>query len=768
MNHILIFSGTSEGRALSEGLAARGIPHTVFVATEYGELMMHDDPLVEVRQGRLDEAEMEALFRSAGAEDRSAAGAEVPGGLKVYDATHPFAVEVTENIRSACEKAGAEYIRILRDRTGEAGQAGQGAQASQRAQADAAVPEGAVRYFSSAAECAEALAEVPGNILLTTGSKELSVFAGVPGLVDRLYARVLPSADSIRLCTEAGLEGRHVIAMHGPFSKDLNKAIIDQYSIDILVTKETGSAGGYPEKLAAAAECGIKAFVIGRPKDVEGISVEEALSSFDRKAGRAVSQKTDESDSAVSGLKKPERAMTGGSGAEFNWSALDLEDEPGRLSISLIGIGPGNPEFLTEASGSRVAEADAVFGAPRMIEGLSGKTAYPYYLAKDVLPLILKEEATRKDLSRGGRYAVLFSGDSGFFSGAKKMKAGLEEGLEKAGVDFDIEILPGISSLSLFAARLGADYSDAALFSMHGKKDPERALAALMAELKEKGKVFTLLSGKDDAVKLAERLRDFGPEGASMFLGKDLSYPEEAVAMVDLRSGRLIPDVDGFSCLAELPAGSYVAYICAPAAVSGPLFPIIGDDEFERGKVPMTKEAVRHLSIARLKLQKDSVLYDVGSGTGSIAVQAASISDTIRVYAIEKKPEALDLIRQNAAKFRLAGVIPVEGTAPEALMDLEKPTHAFIGGSGGNLKEILETIRGKNPEARVVINAVSLETMAEMTSVVKEFPIKDLSIEQIQASRSRTLGNYHLMTADNPVMICAFEFAREDESSTEK
>ena len=729
MNHILIFSGTSEGRALSEGLAARGIPHTVFVATEYGELMMHDDPLVEVRQGRLDEAEMEALFRSAGAEDRSAAGAEVPGGLKVYDATHPFAVEVTENIRSACEKAGAEYIRILRDRAGEAGQAG------------------AVRYFSSAAECAEALAEVPGNILLTTGSKELSVFAGVSGLGDRLYARVLPSADSIRLCSEAGLEGRHVIAMHGPFSKDLNKAIIDQYSIDILVTKETGSAGGYPEKLAAAAECGINAFVIGRPKDVEGISVEEALSSFDRKA---------------------ERAVTGASGAEFNWSSLDLEDEPGRLSISLIGIGPGSPEFLTEASASRIAEADAVFGAPRMIEGLSGKAAYPYYLAKDVLPLILKEEAARKDLSRSGRYAVLFSGDSGFFSGAKKMKAGLEEGLEKAGVDFDIEILPGISSLSLFAARLGADYSDAALFSMHGKKDAERALAALMAELKEKGKVFTLLSGKDDAVMLTERLRDFGPEGSSMFLGKDLSYPEEAVAMVDLKSGRLIPDVDGFSCLAELPAGSYVAYICAPAAVSGPLFPIIGDDEFERGKVPMTKEAVRHLSITRLKLQKDSVLYDVGSGTGSIAVQAASISDTIRVYAIEKKPEALDLIRQNAAKFRLAGVIPVEGTAPEALMDLEKPTHAFIGGSGGNLKEILETIRGKNPEARVVINAVSLETMAEMTSVVREFPIKGLSIEQIQASRSRTLGNYHLMTADNPVMICAFEFAREDESSTEK
>ena len=695
MNDILIFAGTTEGRTLSEGLAARGIPHTVFVATEYGELMMADDPLAEVRRGRLDEAEMEEFFREAGPD------------AKVYDATHPFAVVVTENIRAACEKAGCRYIRVLRE-DGEGAAEGAG-----------------IRYFASAPECAEALAAEEGSVLLTTGSKELGVFAAVPGLAGRLYARVLPSAESIGLCAEAGLEGKHVIAMHGPFSKELNKAIISQYGIDILVTKETGKSGGFPEKIEACREAGIKAFVIGRPAEAGGVTVAEALAEFG--------------------------AVPGGS-AVFDWSVDDGEDRPAR--IFLIGIGPGSPDLLTGEARKHIEEAEILFGAPRMLEPFPGKTSYPYYKAADVLPVIYDSDASC--------FAVLFSGDSGFFSGAVKMKKALDDALSASSKDYSVEIIPGISSLSYFASRLGADYSDAALMSIHGSKDPGRAADALLAELRRRGKVFTLLSGREDAVMLAEKLRDFGPKDASMFLGRDLSYPGENVFMADTKTGRIIPDDAGFSYLSELPPASYVAYLCAPAETGRPVFPVLPDDSFERGKVPMTKEAIRHLSIARLGLAENSVLYDIGSGTGSIAVQAASIRETIRVYAIEKKAEALDLIRLNASKHRLPNVIPVDGEAPEALTGLEKPTHAFIGGSGGNLREILEVLRSKNPAVRVVLNAVSLETIAEMTAVVKEFPVKDLTIEQVQVSRSRELGSYHLMTADNPVMICSFTFDPEE------
>ena len=125
-------------------------------------------------------------------------------------------------------------------------------------------------------------------------------------------------------------------------------------------------------------------------------------------------------------------------------------------------------------------------------------------------------------------------------------------------------------------------------------------------------------------------------------------------------------------------------------------------------------------------------------------------------YAIEKKEEACSLIEQNAAKFGLSNIQIVQGLAPEALEGLEPPTHAFIGGSSGELREILAALNNAGGSVRVVINAVSLETIAEIQRVLEDFGTRDLSIEQISVSRSRELGSYHLMTAENPVMIASF------------
>lgn len=128
------------------------------------------------------------------------------------------------------------------------------------------------------------------------------------------------------------------------------------------------------------------------------------------------------------------------------------------------------------------------------------------------------------------------------------------------------------------------------------------------------------------------------------------------------------------------------------------LSPGIPDEAFIRGKVPMTKEEVRQVSLCSLRLQKDSVLYDIGSGTGSIAVEAAHLSKGIKVYAIEKKEEALALLAQNKEKFQVANMEIIRGTAPEACNGLEEPTHVFIGGSGGHLMEILEVLAAKREE----------------------------------------------------------------------
>ena len=185
----------------------------------------------------------------------------------------------------------------------------------------------------------------------------------------------------------------------------------------------------------------------------------------------------------------------------------------------------------------------------------------------------------------------------------------------------------------------------------------------------------------------------------------------------------------------------------------------IPDSEFHRGDVPMTKEEVRALTICRLELTEHSVFFDIGSGTGSIAVEAAALSPGIRVFAIERNPEGVELIRKNAERFGTENVTVTEGAAPEALAGLPAPTHAFIGGSGGKLREILAKLRSMNPSVRVVMNAVSLETVAEIQGIFRDMPVRDESVSLIAVSRAEKLGRYHLMKAQNPVYLVAFQFA---------
>ena len=239
----LIFGGTSEGRELYRACRERGLPVLLSVATEYGRELAEESPEdAGVLAGRLDEPSMEALFSR---EDIS----------RVIDATHPFAVEVSRNIRAACAARGVRYIRFLR--------------------------EGGARREGwtcrSAEEAARILENVPGNILLTTGSKELSAFSGVSGFGERFYARVLPLEESLRLCREAGLPGSHICAMQGPFSEEWNRLLLRQWEIRVLVTKDAGARGGFAEKLAAAAAEGARVLVIGRPEEAAGTETAGSL-----------------------------------------------------------------------------------------------------------------------------------------------------------------------------------------------------------------------------------------------------------------------------------------------------------------------------------------------------------------------------------------------------------------------------------------------------------------------------------------------------------
>ncbi|MCD8146524.1 MAG: precorrin-6A reductase [Clostridiales bacterium] len=242
---LLIFGGTAEGTKLARLLPQRGYRVTVSVATDYGALMLADSA-VQARVGRLDVAEMAELMQSR-------------PFLAVIDATHPYADRATENIRAAAEEAGLSYRRLLR-------------------------PEGQEEpgwlTAATAQEAAQQLNHLPGNILLTTGSKELEAFTAVEGYQQRLWVRILASEESLHKALSLAYPPNHIIAMHGPFSKELNLALLRQFQIQTLVTKRSGRAGGFWEKAEAAGEAGAALLVIQRPSRETGLTLEELLVEF--------------------------------------------------------------------------------------------------------------------------------------------------------------------------------------------------------------------------------------------------------------------------------------------------------------------------------------------------------------------------------------------------------------------------------------------------------------------------------------------------------
>lgn len=234
----VIFSGTTEGRALSHAVAALGADVTVCVATDLGAEEQGHVPGITVRAGRMDAGKMAALLQ---------------GAALCVDATHPYATEATRNIRAAATAAGVEYHRLLRPAS--------------------ALPAGSV-VLETAAQAAAYLAAKPGNVLLATGAKELPAFAALDSA--RLYPRVLPTLAGITACEAAGIPHRNIIAMQGPFTLELNAALLRQFAIAAMVTKDGGTAGGFAEKAEAAARCGVQLIVLRRPEE-QGENAETIL-----------------------------------------------------------------------------------------------------------------------------------------------------------------------------------------------------------------------------------------------------------------------------------------------------------------------------------------------------------------------------------------------------------------------------------------------------------------------------------------------------------
>ena len=236
--NILVFSGTGEGRDLSKKLAKAGHDVTVCVLTEYGKEEQGEFEGVTVLAGKKPPEEIVGLLRDMDI---------------CIDATHPFATHIRESIRTSCEETGVRRIRLVREESDFGGADG-------------------LTVVDSAEEAAEWLSDKEGKILLTTGAKDLPVYASLGP--ERLYPRVLPFASSLEACDAAGIPKKNITAMQGPFIKDLNTALMKQFGISYMVTKDSGKEGGFDDKLAAAREAGAHLVVIRRPDD-SGMTMDE-------------------------------------------------------------------------------------------------------------------------------------------------------------------------------------------------------------------------------------------------------------------------------------------------------------------------------------------------------------------------------------------------------------------------------------------------------------------------------------------------------------
>lgn len=494
-----IFGGTSEGRLLAEFCQQQRIPAVVSVATEYGSQLLKEGAGLKVHTGRMERQEMCRWIKDN-------------GFVHVVDATHPYAKEASENIKWACEAAGIPYHRLVRSGNGE----------TDRTQEDLKKrrTEEEIHWVSTVEEAADFLSmeflKYPERTaLITTGSKELYRFAAIEQAEERLYARVLPSIEGIKACLDAGLKGKHVIAMQGPFSYEMNLAMLQSTGASYLITKESGRAGGFQEKADAALAAGCQLVVIGRPVQEQGMSLSEMEGWLKDTFLRAV----------------PDQAERG-SGSE-------------EREITLIGIGMGSLGQMTFDGIWALWNSDAILGASRMVE--SGKAmlkqlaAMGFGRAEEALKSFCvtyrPEEmiAWLDDHPKVKHPVILYSGDVGFYSGAERFA----EIVSRRPCQYRCRMLPGISSMAYFAARLGRSWDQAVVVSLHGREDHESW------DLADGRDRFLLLDGPQKFHEVCRRLMEQGQSEARIWIGERLSYKEERIfsgtpgELVDGEFGRL-------------------------------------------------------------------------------------------------------------------------------------------------------------------------------------------------------------------------------------
>lgn len=411
--------------------------------------------------------------------------------------------------------------------------------------------------------------------------------------------------------------------------------------------------------------------------------------------------------------------------------------------VTIIGAGPGNPDLLSRAALDAIDIADVVIGAHRALAGI------------DVPPDVVRCELVKTadivaeltDAASWQRAVVVMTGDVGLFSGARRLVEALS-----GDAQVDVRVIPGISSASYLAARLARPWQDWRFASAHG------VACDIVAEAERAGELFLATSGGEDPSRLSGELVQAGFGDARVTVAECLSYPDERItcATASEIAGQTFDDLNvmliEFAGGAGSPAGSRWPY-----ASSG-----IPDELFIRGDVPMTKQEVRAVALAKLRLTATDTVWDVGAGTGSVSIEAALVARAGSVWAVERNAAGVRLIRENADAFGCGNVHAVPGVAPEALAKLPVPDAVFVGGSAGELPSIVEAALEKNSQVRLCVPCVTVETLTEACALLSGSRFKGFEACQVSAARAEAVGSHHLMKAQNPVFLVSARGAGAD------
>jgi precorrin-6Y C5,15-methyltransferase (decarboxylating) len=406
-----------------------------------------------------------------------------------------------------------------------------------------------------------------------------------------------------------------------------------------------------------------------------------------------------------------------------------------RRAVTLVGIGDDGCKGLTARAMDAIARADVLVGGERHLELVPDFRGERIVLRNGVGAAL--DRITQ--LAGEHQVCVLASGDPLFFGIGSLV-------IRRVGAEH-VEVVPQPSSVQLAFARAGLKWDDAAVLTFHG-----RPLEGFLTRLRSHSKVAVLTDGENSPPRLGAHMVEHGETGWHAWVCENLGGPDERVRTCSVGELSVLADVG--------PLNVLVLERTDPSWREPPSLPFLHEDAFAK-RMPkkglITKREVRLLSLAALGLRRDSVVWDVGAGSGSVSIEAALLAPRGRVYAVEVDPEGVEICRENLRAHAVDNVRVIAGRAPDALADLEAPDAVFVGGSKGSMEEIIDVaLERLKPGGRLVVNAITLENAGEAYQTFRRRGLVP-EVTLLQVSRAEPLAHYLRFEALNPIQIFAVE-----------